>query len=103
MFSLPLSPDLTLTVASVTAALESVGDWDGLSRWLGVPLPVRDVIRDSHRGDRECKAALSEYFVNSMPGASWATVADALYCCEERKVLQAVRKHLKEGKGLCGM
>ena len=26
MFSLPLSPDLTLTVASVTAALESVGD-----------------------------------------------------------------------------
>ena len=103
MFSLPLSPDLTLTVARVTAALESVGDLDLLGGWLGVPLPVRDVINESHRGDRECKAALSEHFVNSVPGASWTTLAGALYYCEERKALRAVGKNFKEGKGLCGL
>ena len=102
MFSLPHTPDSTLTVASVTATLESVGDWFWLGRWLGVPWSVLDVIRDSHRGDRERKVALSEYFVNSVPGASWSTLAGALYRFEERKALRAVRKHLKEGKGLCG-
>ena len=103
MFSLPLSPDLTLTVASVTAVLESVGNWDGLGLLLGVPQPVLGVIRRSHHGDKECKAAFSEHFVNSVPGASWNTLAGSLYYCEERKALQAVGKHLKEGKGLCGL
>ena len=102
-FSLPLSPDATLTVASVTAVLESVTYKDWLGYKLGVPEPVRLVIRDSHRGVRERKAAFSEYFVNSVPGASWTTLAGTLYYFEERKALQAVRKNLKEGKGLWGL
>ena len=90
-------------MASVTAKLESVGDWFLLGYCLDVPWPVRDVIRRSHRSDRERKAAISEYFVNSVPGASWTTLADALHRREERKALRAVGKNLKEGKGLCGM
>ena len=67
-----------------------------------MPEPVRDVIRDSHRGDRECKTALAEYFVSSMPGASWTTLACALYHEEESAALLAVGRHLKEEKGWWG-
>ena len=95
----PLSPDPTLTVASVTAVLESVGDWYGLGDWLDVPRPVLDMIRGSDRGDRECEIALAEYFVSSMPGASWTTLAGALYHEEESAALLAVGRHLKEEKG----
>ena len=98
----PLSPDPTLTVASVTAVLESVGDWDGLGDWLCVPLPVRDVIRRSHRDDRECKTALAKFFVSSIPGASWTTLAGAHYHREESAALLAVGRHLKEEKGWWG-
>ena len=98
----PLSPDPTLTVASVTAVLESVGNWYGLGHWLDVPQPVRDVIRRSHRGDRECKTALAEYFVSRMPGASWTTLAGALYYKEESAALLAVGRHLTEEKGWWG-
>ena len=61
------------------------------------------MISDSHRGDRERNAALSEYFVNSVPGTSWITLAGALYYWGERKALRAVGKNLKEGKGVCGL
>ena len=96
----PLSPDPTRTVASVTAVLESVGDWYGLGHWLGVPEPVQDVIRGSHRDDS--KTALAEYFVNSVPVASWTTLASALYYKEESAALLAVGRHLKEEKGWWG-
>ena len=95
----PLSPDSTLTVASVIAVLESVGNWYRLGLWLGVPRPVRDVIRGRHRGDRECKTALAKYFVSSVPGASWTTLAGALYYSQESAALLAVGRHLKEEKG----
>ena len=89
-------------MASVTAVLESVGNWYWLGHWLDVPDPVRDVIRDSNRGDRECKTALAEYFVSSVPGASWTTLAGALYHQEESAALLAVGRHLKEEKGWWG-
>ena len=89
-------------MASVTAVMKSVGNWYGLGHWLVVPLPVRDVIRDSHRGDRECKTALAEYFVSSVPGASWTTLAGALCHEEESAALLAVGRHLKEEKGWWG-
>ena len=98
----PLSPDPTLTVASVTAVVESVGDWYGLGVWLYVPRPVLDVISGSHRDDRECKTALAECFVSSVPGASWTTLAGALYHEEESAALLAVERHLKEEKGWWG-
>ena len=97
----PLSPDPTLTVASVTAVMESVGNWYGLGYCL-VPEPVEDVIRDIRRGDRECKTALAEYFVTSVPGASWTTLAGALYYNEESAALLAVGRHLKKEKGWWG-
>ena len=98
----PLSPDPTLTVASVTAVLESVGNLSRLGVWLEVPRPVLDVIRGSHRGDRERKTALAKYFVSSMPCASWTTLAGALYYKEESAALLAVGRHLKEEKGWLG-
>ena len=98
----PLSPDPTPTVASVTAVLESVRNWYGLGDWLYVPPSVLHVIRGSHRDDRECKTALAEYIVSSVPGASWITLAGALYLKEESAALLAVGRHLKEEKGWWG-
>ena len=89
-------------MASVTAVMESVGDWDGLGHLLDVPGPVRVVIRRNHRGDRERKTALAEYFVKSMPDASWTTLAGALYFMQESAALLAVGRHLKEEKGWWG-
>ena len=89
-------------MASVTAVMESVGDWYELGFWLDVPLPALNVIRDSHRDYRERKTALAEYFVSSVPGASWATLAGALYYGEESAALLAVGRHLKEEKGWWG-
>ena len=67
--------------------------------WLGVP---QSVIRRSHRGDRERKTAVAEYFVNSVPGASWTTLAGALYHKEESAALLAVGRHLEEENGWWG-
>ena len=102
--SLSLSPDPTLTVEAVAAALQTVGDWRGVALWLEVPDSIRYSIRDSHSTAEEQKKALAQYFTSTLPAASWSLLAGALYWCKEEAVLQAVSSHLQREDGTlaCG-
>ena len=93
--SLSLSPDSTLTVEAVAAALQTVGDWRAVAHWLEVPGSIRASIRASHSTAEEQKKALAQYFTNALPAASWSLLAGALYCYKEEAAVQAVSSHLQ--------
>ena len=105
--SLSLSPDPTLTVEAVAAALQTVRDyWVGVAVELGVPdsIHVHLLISASHSTDEEQKKALAEYFISTLPAPSWSTLAGALYYRKEKAALQAVSSHLQREDGTlaCG-
>ena len=94
-----LSPDPTLTVEAVAAALQTVKEWWRIAEWLEVPYSIQHSIRASHSTDGERKKALAEYFINTLPAPSWRSLAGALSCCEDTAALQAVSSHLQREDG----
>ena len=102
--SLSLSPDPTLTVEAVAAALQTVRYWWGVAVELGVPGSIRHSITASHSTAEEQKKALAEYFISTLPAPSWSTLAGALYFWEDEAALQAVSSHLQREDGTlaCG-
>ena len=95
--SLPADP--TLTINNLYLVTSSVQNWYGLGGYytgLGVPLAVRDEIRDNPAilTEEDKMAAMLQYFLNNVPMASWQKVAGALYYDEEEAALQAVKKFL---------
>ena len=79
--------------------MTSVKAWYSLGhyyRGLGVPVSVRNEIRDStdYKTEEEKKAALLQYFLDHVPMASWQTVAGALHYREEKAALQMVQPFL---------
>ena len=76
--------------------MASVKNWYDLGRYvsgLGVPLAVRDDIRDSraYQTDDEQKVALLQYYLDNVAMASWQSVAGALHRREEKTALQIVK------------
>ena len=102
--SLSLSPDPTLTVEAVAAALQTVRYWEVVAGWLGVPVPIRHSISASHSTDEDRNKALAEYFISTLHAPSWSTLAGVLYYEEEEAALQAVSSHLQREDGTlaCG-
>ena len=93
------SSDPTLNLHNMCLVMTSVKDWHSLGEFvpgLGVPISVRDEIRDStdYKTEEEKKAALFQYFLDNVPMASWKTVAGALHWREEEKALQMVQAFL---------
>ena len=102
---LSLSPDPTLTVEAVAAALlQTVRGWLGVAGWLGVPDSILVSISDSHSTAEEQKKALAEHFISTLPAPSWSTLAEALFYMEEEAALQAASSHLQREDGTlaCG-
>ena len=104
---LSLSPDPTLTVEAIVAALMGkphAAEWWWVAHWLGVPSSVRDSISASHSTSEEQTKALAEYFISTLPAPSWSTLAGPLYWKEEKAALQAVSSHLQREDGTlaCG-
>ena len=89
-----LTPHNILTATS-TAVL------GGLCNCLGVRVSVYDQImaNSSYSTEEERREALIVYFLNTIPLASWATLARELYKREERHSLEAVRKYLHHTTG----
>ena len=75
--------------------------WDGLLDWLDVPLSVRDKIRDSsaYSSEEERRVVGIEYYLQTVPGASWGRVAGMLWYQGEHTALEAVRKYLPHKHG----
>ena len=97
--SLSLSPDPTLTVEAVAAALQTVRNWEGVTDLLGVPGSIEHSIADSHSAAEEQIKALAEYFISTLPAPSWSTLARVLYYKELEGALQAVSSHLQREDG----
>ena len=74
---------------------------DGLVGFLGLPVSVYYQIRDnsSYSTEEEKREAMIAYFLNTIPLASWATLAGGLYREEKSVSLEAVRKYLHHTTG----
>ena len=57
-------------------------------------------LRAKHTSGQELRLAAAEYFVRTVPGASWEHLANALYYREEEEAVQAVRKYYHAPRGV---
>ena len=76
--------------------------WYGLLQYLGVPSAVGDQIRSSqsYSSEDEKRVAGLQYYLQTVPGASWGRIAGVLWYMEEHTALETVREYLphKHGK-----
>jgi len=86
-FSLPTDP--TFTLNNVTTAVESVENWYALGIYLGVL-------------SRKCtsRKKMLQYFIATVPDASWQTLAGKLYYLEEHAALERAIKYFQPQPGI---
>ena len=74
---------------------------DGLLAYLRVPYSVQDQITDSsaYSSEEERRVAGVEYYLQTVPGASWGRVAGMLWYRGEHTALEAVRQYLPHKHG----
>ena len=105
-------PDDSLTPHTLLPAVSSVrqfwrrddgGDGVGLLQLLGVPYSVMDDIRasPSHSTEEEKRIAGLQYYLQTLPGASWEDIAGLLWFMEEHTALEEVRQYLPSTYGEC--
>ena len=103
-------PDDSLTPHTLLPAVSSVrqfwgeddDEW-GLLGVLGVPYSVMDDIRasPSHSTEEVKRIAGLQYYLQTLPGASWEMIAGELWFMEEHTALEEVRQHLPRTYGEC--
>ena len=98
--------DPTLTVENVTEVMGEVGDWERVARGdrmhsLGLNITLSKVleIKQQSYTERDRSHLAGEYWVNTVPNASWRSLADALYEEGEETALAVVKQYLP--KGMC--
>ena len=91
-FSFSLPTDTTFTLTNVMSTLETVQDWEGLVRQLELPYSKRV----------NGKEPAFNYFITTIPSASWQLLAGALYCCGEKRGLTTVTLYFQRQPGVCG-
>ena len=93
-----LPPDASLTPHTLLPPLSTVWKFwdDGLLRWLDVPQSVMDQIRasQSYSSEDEERVAGLQYYLQTLPGASWGRIASVLWYMEEHTALETVRQYL---------
>ena len=74
----------------------------GLLYYLGVPSAVMDQITSSqsYSSEDEKRVTGLQYYLQTVPGASWGRIASVLWYLEEHTALETVREYLphKHGK-----
>ena len=89
--------DPTLTVEKVTEVMGEVGDREGVRSWLGVPRSNQAEIKQQSSTEWEKSRALSQYWVNCSPDASWEKLAIALYNSGEERAAVMAKQYLPKG------
>ena len=76
----------------------------GLLLWLGVPYSVQEQIRDSqsYSSEDEKRTAALQYYIETVPGASWGRIAGVLWYLQEPTALETVRQYLPHKPGESG-
>ena len=76
--------------------------YGGLLSFLDVPRAVGDQIRSSqsYLSEDEKRVAGLQYYLQTVPGASWGRIAGVLWYMEKHTALETVREYLphKHGK-----
>ena len=95
-----LYPDASLTVSNIYQATSTV-DYGSLNDCLEVPDSVffQINVNPSYPTEEKKREAIITYFLNTVPLASWATLAGKLHYQEEHVSLEAVRKYLHHTTG----
>ena len=89
--------DPTLTVEKVMEVMGEVGDREGVWVRLGVPHSKRAEIKQQSSTEGEKSRALSQYWVNCAPDASWKRLARVLYAKGEERAAAMARQYLPKG------
>ena len=87
----PLPTDPTFTLSNVTTAVESVHLWARLGNCF-------DVL------DWRCESMedILEYFITTVPNASWQTLSGGLYYLQEQAALERVTEYFERQPGMDG-
>ena len=91
----PLYPDASFTLNNVLQATSHV-PYGVLDDCLEVPTSVfyQITANTSYSTEEKRREAMIVYYLNTIPLASWATLAGRLYLMEQHVPLEAVRKYL---------
>ena len=92
--------DPTLTVEKVTEVMGEVGDRERVWGVLGVPHSKLAEIKQQSSTEGEKSRALSQYWVNCCPDASWGRLTTILYLVGEERAAVMARQYLPM-KGTC--
>ena len=79
----------TFTYFNVLSSVQTVKNWDELGKYLQVP---------SHKRQKN-KDIMVNYFVTSVPNASWEKLAGALYYYGEENALKKVKTYFQRKPG----
>ena len=91
-FSFSLPTDTTFTLTNVMSILERVQEWQALFRQLEMPWTKYE----------HGKKPAFNYYITSMPSASWQLIAGVLYYCGEQTALTKVTSYFQRQPGMCG-
>ena len=103
-----LPPDASLTPHTLLPPLSTVRKFWGIGGLLSnllVPEPVMDQIRasQSYSSEDEKRVAGLQYYLQTVPGASWGRIAGVLWLMEEHTALETVRQYLPHTHGECNV
>ena len=81
--------------------MAEVGDWVMVGSSFRVPASKLQEINQQSSTEREKYLALGDYWVNTVPGASWEGLSRGLYYCGEERALAVMQQYLQQQKGVC--
>ena len=98
-------PDITLTLYNLLQAVSTVRELWNLLGYLGVPRAVMNQIRSSqsYSSEDEKREAGLQYYLQTVPGASWVRIAGVLWYMKEHTALKNVRQYLPHEHGKYNM
>ena len=98
-----LPPDASLTPHTLLPPLSTMRQFwrGGLLHYLLVPQSVMNQIRasQSYSSEDKKRVAVLQYYLQTVPGASWVRIASALWYLEEHTALETVRQYLPHTHG----
>ena len=89
--------DPTLTVEKVTEVMGEVGDKETVWVGLGVPESKLAEITQQSSTEGEKSRAVSQYWMNCNPDASWEELASVLYFEGEERAAVMAKQYLSKG------
>ena len=82
---------------NVREVMAEVRAWEKVGTYLGVSYSKRQEISQQSSTARERCLALGDYWVNTVPDASWEKLARMLYREGEERALVVTKQYLQQG------